>query len=167
MQWIDKMETEELHVNVTGNTSANWKQFKEFYQCIEAAGGLVKNQDGKWLVIYRNGVWDLPKGKLEADESMEQCAVREVAEECGITEPQMIQPILPTYHTYSLNGQRILKKTHWYLMESNDASELVPQTEEGITDVRWVNSNELLALTKDSFGSIKDVVESGLKIENS
>lgn len=162
MQWIDKMETEELQVTVTGNTPANWKKFGAFYQPIEAAGGLVKNQRDEWLVIHRNGVWDLPKGKVEKGENIIDCAVREVAEECGIQEPRIIKGVHPTYHTYTLNGQRILKKTRWYLMESDDTSELVPQREEGITDVRWVNSNELLALTKDSFGSIQDVVKEGL-----
>lgn len=166
LQCIDRMESEQVQVLVSGDVEQNWNGFKSLYAWIEAAGGLVKNQNNEWLVIHRNGTWDLPKGKLETNEDIEHCAVREVAEECGISEPQIFAPIHPTYHTYILNGQRILKKTHWYLMRSADASELTPQTEEGITDVRWVNENGLLAMTKDSFGSIQDVVESGLKLRD-
>jgi ADP-ribose pyrophosphatase YjhB (NUDIX family) len=147
---------------IKGNTDENWNRFRSCYKWIEAAGGMVKNGNGKWLFIYRNNVWDLPKGKLEKDETIEKCAVREVAEECGIEEPEILQPIAPTYHTYSLKGTRILKMTHWFLMESADTSELIPQTEEGITAVIWVNTAEAKKLSKNSFGSIREVVKQGL-----
>lgn len=107
-------------------------------------------------------MWDLPKGKLEAGESIEECAVREVAEECGIEEPTIIKPLTPTFHTYELNGQRILKKTHWYLMNSSDNSALVPQTEEGISEVKWVSTDEAEKLAEHSFGSIQQVLNEGL-----
>ena len=159
---ISDLETSERQVLIDGNLSSNWNNFISNYKLIEAAGGLVRNQNGDWLFIYRNGMWDLPKGKLEKGESIEECAVREVAEECGIAEPTIIKPLSTTYHTYTLKGERILKPTYWYLMKSADTSELIPQTEEGITEVKWITTKDAIELAKDSFGSIKEVVGEGL-----
>jgi len=159
---IAELESTETQVFIGGNESANWNNFTSQYKLVEAAGGLVKNQAGDWLFIYRNSVWDLPKGKLEKGESIEECAVREVAEECGIEEPTITRKLSTTYHTYTLKGERILKPTYWYLMQSADTSELIPQTEEGITEVKWVSTKDAIELAKGSFGSIKEVVGEGL-----
>lgn len=159
---ISELETNSEQILVVGNTKLNWQNFFSHYKLIEAAGGLVSNTNGDWLFIHRNGMWDLPKGKLEAGESIEECAVREVAEECGIEEPIIIKPLQPTYHTYELKGKRILKKTYWYLMRSSDNSELIPQTEEGISEVKWVSTEKAMELAKASFGSIQEVINEGL-----
>jgi 8-oxo-dGTP pyrophosphatase MutT (NUDIX family) len=159
---IIELETSNLSILIKGETESNWQNFKANYQVIEAAGGLVQNQNGDWLFIHRNGMWDLPKGKLEKGESIEKCAVREVAEECGIEEPEIIKPLQTTYHTYILDGQRILKPTYWFLMKSSDQSELMPQSEEGIDEVKWVTADEAKRLALGSFGSIKQVIEEGL-----
>ena len=159
---ISNLETEDVSILIIGNTETNWLQFSANYLLVEAAGGLVQNEQGHWLFIYRNGVWDLPKGKLEKGERIEECAVREVAEECGIEEPIIVRPLSTTYHTYTLKGKRILKPTYWFLMKSADSSELAPQTEEGITEVKWVSTEDALELATDSFGSIKEVVRQGL-----
>jgi 8-oxo-dGTP pyrophosphatase MutT (NUDIX family) len=160
---ISELETNSTSIQIEGNTSLNWRNFSTQFKLIEAAGGLVQNQSDEWLFIHRNGMWDLPKGKLEKGEGIEECAVREVAEECGIDEPTIIQPLSPTYHTYELKGKRILKKTHWYLMKSSDSSELVPQTEEGLTEVKWVSTEEAKILSEASFGSIQEVIKEGLE----
>ncbi len=149
-------------VVVSGDTGRNWKRFCAFFRTIDASGGLVENHQQEWLFIYRNGIWDLPKGKLEKGETLEVCAVREVAEECGIDEPRIIRKLTPTYHTYMLEGQRILKETHWFLMHSDDVSELSPQMEEGITEARWIPVSEAELLSEESFGSIRDVVSEAL-----
>jgi 8-oxo-dGTP pyrophosphatase MutT (NUDIX family) len=159
---ISESETTNTSILIAGDIAFNWNNFRTNYKLIEAAGGLVQNQSSKWLFIHRNGVWDLPKGKLEKGESVEECAVREVAEECGIDEPTIEKPLSPTYHTYELKGKRILKKTHWYLMQSSDTSELIPQTEEGITEVKWVSTAEAKTLSESSFGSIQEVIKEGL-----
>ncbi len=148
---------------VSGHVVSTWAAFQSHFKTVEAAGGLVQNENDDWLFIHRNGMWDLPKGKLEKGESIEACAVREVVEECGIAEPSIIRPLSTTYHTYIIKGQRILKPTYWYLMKSEDISELVPQTEEGITQVKWIPAHEAVELAKHSFGSIKQVVNEGLK----
>ncbi|MCB0756275.1 MAG: NUDIX hydrolase [Flavobacteriales bacterium] len=160
---IMELETANISVLTEGNKELNWKNFISSYKLIEAAGGLVQNQNDEWLFIHRNGMWDLPKGKLEKGESIEECAVREVAEECGIDEPTIEKPLSPTYHTYELKGKRILKKTYWYLMKSSDTSELIPQTEEGITEVKWVSTAEAKILSEASFGSIQEVIKEGLE----
>lgn len=148
---------------ITGDSAQNWKSFCSIFKIVEAAGGFVQNEQGEWLFIFRNGMWDLPKGKLEKAEEIEDCAVREVSEECGIAPPEIRKALNTTYHTYNLNGTRILKPTYWYLMSSADKSELIPQTEEGISEVIWVDSSKAIELAKGSFGSIKQVIEQVIK----
>ncbi|MEX0661880.1 MAG: NUDIX domain-containing protein [Balneolaceae bacterium] len=116
-------------------------------ETIIAAGGVVYKKEVdqiKILLIYRNGVWDLPKGKLELDESVEECAVREVVEEVGVAQfPKIESTLMDTVHFYTMNGEKIKKITHWYLMQFNDLeSEFTPQTEEGITKVEWCAIDE-------------------------
>ncbi len=160
---IADVETNTLQaILITGDSPQNWKSFCSFFKTVEAAGGFVHNEQGEWLFIYRNGMWDLPKGKLEMAEKIEDCAVREVSEECGIAPPEIRKALSTTYHTYNLNGARILKPTYWYLMKSADKSELIPQTEEGISVVKWVTSSEAKRLAQTSFGSIRQVVTEGL-----
>jgi len=125
---------------------------------IEAAGGLVFNKDGDILMIFRNGKWDLPKGKLEIGESVEECAIREVEEECGISGLIIENKIKDTYHTYVLERENILKKIYWYKMRTNFDGELVPQIEEGITKVSWVGKDQISEKLTNSYGNISDVL---------
>ena len=141
------------------NFEAIWSSFKLNYVFIMAAGGLVTNKS-LFLMIHRNGKWDLPKGKLETGEKIDVCAKREVQEECGLNDLMIKNKLLNTYHTYEHNGQSILKETHWYLMTSSQISDLSPQVEEGIDKVLWVNEDDIEALLKNSYGNIKRVFES-------
>ncbi len=117
------------------------KKMKKPINPVDAAGGvLFRNVESQTdvLLIYRNGVWDLPKGKKEPKESFEACAVREVKEEVGIENVQIIDYIMDTYHEYEINGKKEGKTTKWYAMQSNQVNqEFFPQQEEGITDVSW------------------------------
>ena len=99
--------------NETNIVTENWIDFCSKYKVIEAAGGLVFNEKNKILMIFRNGKWDLPKGKIELGESIEDAAIREVEEECGIDNLKIDNKLINTYHTYNLNGFNILKKT-WF-----------------------------------------------------
>ncbi|MCA1763321.1 MAG: NUDIX hydrolase [Cryomorphaceae bacterium] len=119
-----------------------WADFRAHYREIDAAGGVVTNGDEEILLIHRNGIWDLPKGKIENGESNEEGAVREVKEECGLSAVKLGSHLVDTFHIYYQNGFRILKKTFWYHMQSNDKT-LIPQKEEGIDRVVWANPKEL------------------------
>ncbi len=149
-------------VTVSGDVPANWQHFCSLFQIIEAAGGVVLNDAGEWLMIHRLGKWDLPKGKLEEGESPEEASVREVSEECGIPEPELLEHLTDTYHVYTHKGKRILKRTYWYLMRSTEHKVLAAQTEEGITDVRWVHPNQVGELAQQSYGSIRVVIEKAM-----
>jgi ADP-ribose pyrophosphatase YjhB (NUDIX family) len=128
-------------------------------EVIEAAGGLVKNEKGELLMIFRNEKWDLPKGKLEKGESPETAGVREVEEECGIKKLSIIRPLPPTYHTYKHKDEIVLKKTYWYEMSCADKRELTPQVEEGISEVKWMKEEEVKVALENTFHSIVDVVQ--------
>ena len=132
----------------------NWESFCAGYKLIAAAGGLVYNDTSQLLMIFRNGKWDFPKGKLEVGENIEQCAMREVEEECGISGLIITQQLQKTYHTYEINGQQILKCTYWFEMKSSFKGNLAPQTKEGITAVVWVDEQDIAEKLENSFGNI-------------
>jgi 8-oxo-dGTP pyrophosphatase MutT (NUDIX family) len=140
-----------------------YKNFSQHFTVVKAAGGLVQNRDSEILIIKRNGIWDLPKGKADDDENAEQTALREVEEECGITNLSILQPIIKTYHTYTEKESPILKVTSWFSMYYAGNENLVPQDNEGISEVKWVSKAELPSYIKNTYESIKSVfVEAGL-----
>lgn len=141
------------------NLTALFNYFTSLFRIIEAAGGLVQNKNGEWLFIFRNGKWDLPKGKIEKGEAIKTAAIREVEEECGITKLSIIKELPSTYHTYFLEEKNILKRTYWFEMKCADTSKLKPQTEEGITDVRWISKNNLTPIYANTYNSILDVLQ--------
>lgn len=133
--------------------------FSSMFKIIEAAGGLVQNNEGKWLFIFRNGKWDLPKGKIEKGEKVKTAAIREVEEECGISKLQIIKELPSTYHTYFMEEKQVLKRTYWFEMSCADTSALVPQVEEGITDVQWLAPREFKKVKTNTYESILDVLK--------
>jgi len=135
----------------------NWKEFCSNFNIIEAAGGLVYSDNNQLLMIFRHDKWDLPKGKLEIGENIEECAIREVEEESGVEELSIVKKLKCTYHTYELDGKSILKRTYWFKMSSNYKSNLKPQLEEGITKVEWVNITEIPSKLENSYGNIKEL----------
>lgn len=151
-------EEERCYVQVDDLELA-WKEFKQNFIVIEAAGGVVmKSQE--MLFIYRNGKWDLPKGKLEANESIPRCAIREVEEECGISQLSIVKELPATYHTYRQSGENVLKITYWFLMDCTDESPLTPQTEEGIELVEWKSEQAVQLALENTYPNIKLVLES-------
>lgn len=133
------------------------EHIKSFYTILEAAGGIVKRPDGKFLGIFRNNVWDLPKGKVEKGEFYKQTALREVEEECGLTNLEVGNRLLDTYHTYNLKGKKILKRTIWYEMSINTDQQPVLQAEEGITNYQWFDTNNIGEALKNTYESLRDV----------
>lgn len=147
-------------IYLSDSPSQCWLRFVSLYTLIEAAGGLVKTEEDKYLVIFRRRKWDLPKGKLDYDETPEQAAVREVEEECGIGQLRILKALPATFHTYPEGGKRILKKTHWYLMDSEDKRELVPQAEEDIQEAVWMSEAEIKkTVYPKTYISIRDLLE--------
>jgi len=120
-----------------------WEAFVSHFKLQEAAGGLVRSEKGEYLVIYRRGKWDLPKGKIDYDESPEEAALREVTEECGIEKISLLKEIDVTFHSYPHNSKQILKKTYWYLMQGDSKEEARPQREEDIERVEWMTEEEI------------------------
>jgi 8-oxo-dGTP pyrophosphatase MutT (NUDIX family) len=135
-----------------------WAFFLKKFRVIPAAGGLVLNSKKEILFIYRNNVWDLPKGWIEKGETIETAAIREVEEECGIFNLKLIKPLVTTYHIYQHKGLN-LKQTHWFLMTSNYTKELTPQIEEGITQVAFKNEAEIEEVFKNTYQNIKLVYD--------
>jgi 8-oxo-dGTP pyrophosphatase MutT (NUDIX family) len=144
-----------LHSNLDELKKAFWKKFT----IVQAAGGLVSNPDNEILMIFRRGKWDLPKGKLDPGETLEQCAVREVEEETGLKKILLQEHLLTTYHTYHESGKFILKESYWYQMAIHKAQSLIPQAEEDISEARWVSQAQLPELLKNTFPSVKNVLE--------
>ena len=136
----------------------DWTSFKQNMKVIPAAGGLVLNSKKEILFIYRNKVWDLPKGWVEKRESIENAAIREVEEECGISNLEIVKKLLTTYHIYFHKGIK-LKETHWFLMTSDYDDKLKPQIEEGITEVGFKNDVEINQVLKNTYANIKLVYD--------
>jgi ADP-ribose pyrophosphatase YjhB (NUDIX family) len=128
---------------------------------IQAGGGLVLNEKGEVLFIFRRGKWDLPKGKLDPGETLEACALREVEEETGVDELKLIRFLLITEHEYEERGSVILKETHWYLMKTNSDQALVPQTEEDISELRWIGPANFRFIQRNTYPTILEVLKAG------
>jgi len=143
---LDLLEnTSVKELNVFGeNIEEIWAEFQNLFRIIEAAGGIVNNTDGKTLFIKRLGKWDLPKGKMEKGESREESAVREIEEETGLKDVELVRFINTTYHIYiERNGDKVLKCTHWFEMNFKGEDTSKPQIEEGITEVAWKNTSQI------------------------
>lgn len=125
---------------------------------IMAGGGIVSNQKGEILFQFRRGKWDLPKGKLDEGERIEECAVREVEEETGLTNVDLGELIGVTKHYYQENGDDIEKETHWYAMSVTGDQNLVPQIEEDIMELRWVAKEDVDEYLTNTFDNIRDIV---------
>ena len=143
---------------LVADAKAFLKKVMKSVTLIEAAGGLVKNDRGQFLFIFRNGKWDIPKGKLEKGEKPKEGAVREVEEECGIAIDECGKKIVNTYHVYTSKGEVVLKKTYWYKMKYAGKAKLKPQIEEGITEVRWMTKKDISMVADNTFPSIMDVL---------
>lgn len=139
-----------------------FRAFASHLTLVKAAGGLVYTPEEDVLLIFRKGKWDLPKGKLDEGETLEACAVREIAEETGFAGAESLQPLPTTYHTYHERGKHILKESHWFLMRGN-SSPLQPQTEEDIEKCEWVPAGNLAAYKNNMHASIIDVIDEGIK----
>jgi 8-oxo-dGTP pyrophosphatase MutT (NUDIX family) len=131
---------------------------------IIAAGGIVMNPNKEILWIYRRGFWDLPKGKLDPNETIEACAIREVMEETGISHLVLGKLILTTTHQYhdTYLNKEVEKTTYWYAMTTDTLQDGKPQTEEDIEAIAWVKKADLAPYLAKTYETIKEVMEAFL-----
>lgn len=136
-----------------------WKKFTSHYKIIKAAGGIVQ-KDGKVLMILKNGFWDLPKGKIDNNESTEIAAIREVTEECGLKTLSVQKELPITYYLFTDKDALILKETKWFLMSSETDGPLKGDEKEGITEVKWMVKSEWEEASRKSYLSVIELLSS-------
>ena len=139
-----------------------WQMFQQLFLAVPAAGGVVKSSDG-FLFIFRKGKWDLPKGKIDVGETPEETAAREVKEETGLQQVKLIQPMPSTWHIYYSpfdppGSKPALKETKWFLMEATAGQMLLPEKGEGITEICWLNTNELYTILSNTYASLRELI---------
>jgi len=145
---------------ICNSLNDDWQHFQSHFKVQKAAGGKVLNKNEEVLFIYRLNRWDLPKGKLEKKETIEQCAIREVEEECGVNRLKIIEKLPTTYHIFKRKGMLFLKVTYWHLMQTEFIGQLTPQTEEGIKKVCFFNKQETHSALQNTYSNIKILFES-------
>lgn len=131
------------------------EDFISLFWYVEAAGGLVINSKSEQLFIHRFGRWDLPKGKIEKNETVEQAAIREVQEETGLMEVSILKILPSTFHIFDYKGKKVLKRTYWFMMKYTGNSEPKPQTEEEIIEARWFSPDDLAQVMDNTYSSLK------------
>jgi 8-oxo-dGTP pyrophosphatase MutT (NUDIX family) len=159
---IHEMQQPQVHAGVFYHADLDElrKAFQKKFTVVQAAGGLVGNEHDQILMIFRRGRWDFPKGKLDRGEKLEDCAVREVEEETGLRNVKLLFPLTVTYHTYHEGTRHILKESHWFSMTVAGEQNLSPQTEEDISDIKWIDKKELNSYVEKTFPLISDIIQS-------
>ncbi len=161
LNYIDMLEKGSSFSNVIIH-SDDFKQlkkdFKSLYIRSKAGGGVIVNEKNEILFIHRRGFWDLPKGKIEKDETIKECAIREVKEETGIKKVKVISRLTVTRHQYRQKGIRYLKFVRWYIMESK-SQELIPQLEEDIEKATWMTLEKFYSKSRKVYKNIIDVLD--------
>jgi len=164
---IDRCENQTLVVAIIANNLDKLKSaFQSNFSLHIAGGGLVVHPSNKILLMYRRGFWDLPKGHQEEGESIQGTALREVMEETGIKHLKLGNPIIInesqqniTYHTYrTKKNKHVLKESHWFEMFSQQEVELIPQTEEDIEKLEWVEAKKIRPFLEKAYENIRDVI---------
>lgn len=137
---------------------------------ISAGGAAFRQHGGEFEVavvaVNPSGRWQLPKGIVDAGETDEQAAVREVREEAGI-DCKIIEKIETVEYWYFGNhrGERVRfhKLVHFYLMKYVSGN--VADHDHEVAESRWVSIDEAIKLL--AFKSEKAVVEKGFELINS
>lgn len=154
---LNKGQLEEARL-IHKNEDKLLKKFLKKLPNVVAGGGKVYNDKGEVLFIYRNDKWDLPKGKAEKKETIEETAIREVAEETGVNGLEITKPLETTYHIFKRNGRYKIKVTYWFEMKTKFNGKLNGQEDEGITKVEWLSNSQIEAALENSYANIKTLV---------
>ncbi len=162
LNYIDLLEKSSRHEGVvlqSPNHKKMFQDFKSLFVYVRAGGGVIRNREGKILLIFRRGHWDLPKGKVDPKEKLKATALREVQEEVGSSKIKILGKVCNTYHCFPDKGKRSLKKTKWWAMLAEDPSELKLEAREGITDAAWIDPLKFDHLNLKTYNSVHDVIE--------
>lgn len=151
-------EPEENTVLVRHPASLIAAMIEKQLEWIEAAGGIVQNESGKILMIFRRGHWDLPKGKIDPGESTLEAAIREIQEETGVDGLVVVESLSPTFHGYEWQGKRVLKKTHWFRFSCTEHQPITVQKEEDIEEARWMSPAEIKSVWDKIYPSLWEVL---------
>jgi 8-oxo-dGTP pyrophosphatase MutT (NUDIX family) len=157
IQLLNKTDIQAIHL-VDKDKENLMKRFLKLLPVTVAGGGKVLNSEHKILFIFRNDKWDLPKGRAESKESIEETALREVEEETGVKDLRIVRPLQTTYHIFKRNGRHRIKVTYWFEMTTDYKGSLKPQTKEGITQVEWLNKNEAAEAMDQSYANIRALI---------
>ncbi len=160
-EWLEEHDAGDTFIHEVGENAVA-AALNETFRMAPAAGGVVV-VDGKFVSIVRHGIPDLPKGHIEKGESPEQAALREVEEETGIGQLQIVKALPSTWHCYLEREQWTLKRTYWYLMSTTEAVQPKPQTEEGITEIKLIGNEEIDGFLKETFRSISEILGEDLR----
>jgi len=162
IEWIynffQNNSQEDTLVFITANMDEMLNHLGKYFKILNASGGLVINRWGDLLMIFRNGKWDLPKGLIEAGETPEVAAIREIAEETGISGVSLLFPLAQTYHAYEIDGLWHLKKTFWLMFATESDQTPVCQQNEGIENAIWVKPELLRELLRSTYETIRLVM---------
>jgi 8-oxo-dGTP pyrophosphatase MutT (NUDIX family) len=149
---------------VSSDLNSLLELFKSKFYYIEAAGGFIE-KDNEFLFIHRQGIWDLPKGKLEKGETIKNAAIRECEEECGIKQLTITKQLSSSFHLYKYTKGFALKQSYWFYMKSDYSKKLTPQLEEDIDEVKWFSKHEIeTIIIKHTYYTIRDVINEALQI---
>ncbi|NRD24822.1 NUDIX domain-containing protein [Winogradskyella litoriviva] len=154
---LNKTELKAVHL-VHKNPDKLLKKFLKLLPNVVAGGGKAYNAKNEILFIYRNDKWDLPKGKAERKESIEETATREVEEETGVKGLQITKQLPTTYHIFKRNGKHRIKITYWFEMKTDFDGQLFPQENEGITKVEWLDAKATQKALENSYANIRVLV---------
>lgn len=149
---------------VSSDLNSLLELFKSKFYYIEAAGGFIE-KDNEILFIHRQGIWDLPKGKLEKGETIKNAAIRECEEECGIKQLSITKQLSSSFHLYKYKKGFALKQSYWFYMKSDYSKKLTPQIEEDIDEVKWFSKHEIeTIIINHTYYTIRDVINEALGI---
>lgn len=116
----------------------------------KSAGGVVLNNKGLVLVVSQGGTsWSLPKGHIEEGEDVLVAAKREIYEESGVTDLELVKD-LGSYQRTAIDRPEELKTIYIFLFKTNEI-ELQPVDSHN-PEARWVEKEkvaELLTHPKD------------------
>ena len=133
-----------------------------------SAGGVVARRIGGTVhfLLIRDpyGRLGLPKGHVEAGETAEDAAIREVGEETGLTHVSMGPSLGTTDWYFRFEGRLIHKFCQYFLMGSLEGDP-VPEVAEGITECRWLPVAE--AVTEVAYENAREVVRAAQHLVDS